>query len=338
MVHLIDDLLDVSRISTGKIHLKTEAVDLRDVVRTAADVWRPAAEAARQVLATEQDEAPVIVDGDPTRLLQVVGNLIDNAIKYSDRPGRITVSAGVREGRARLAVTDSGIGIARADQGAIFELFSQVGAARHRSDNGGLGIGLHLVRQLVELHGGSVSVHSEGERAGSTFVVQLPLRAAAIEVAEPGVAEPSRGRSPLRVLVVDDNRDAAESTAMLLMSLGYEVAAAFDGAHALEIAADWHPDLVLLDIGMPQMDGYEVARRLRTLPDLAATWIVAVSGWDPPKDDVPAAQAAFDLHLVKPLDVKDLQQLLRRVAEGARPSPPAPAEAPPVQRAVAGDR
>lgn len=306
IVRLVDDLLDVSRISTGRIQLRKAAVDVREIARSAMEGWRPALARDGHDGVLTLDSHALMVDGDAARLRQIVDNLLDNAIKYSDRPGRVELSAARRGGRVVICVTDSGIGIPRDQLRSIFELFSQV---RDGAQAGGLGIGLHLVRKLVELHGGSVRVESEGAGAGSRFTVELPLmQSQKAPAAAAPRAIPAAGR--LGILIVDDNADAANSLAMLVEAFGHDVTTAFSGEEALAKAAACPPSVVLLDLGMPGMDGYAVARKMREMPSLAEVCIVAVSGWGQAEDRERTAQAGFSEHLVKPVDPAELEHLI----------------------------
>ncbi len=313
MARLIDDLMDVSRISRGKVVLRKEAVDLAALVGRAAEAVRPLLAERRQELNITVPEAPVPVEADPTRLEQVVTNLLHNAAKYTDPGGRISLSAGRDGGQAVVRVVDTGIGIEPSRLGEVFGLFVQVERRLDRS-RGGLGIGLGLVKSLVELHGGSVEARSAGAGRGSEFVVRLP---AAVRVPSgggllPRADGPPGGELPARrVLVVDDNVDAADGLGRLLsQSCGQEVRVAYDGPTALEEARAFRPEVVLLDIGLPGMDGCEVARRLRREPVTADVLLVAVTGWGQESDREMSRAAGFDRHLVKPVPLEELRGLL----------------------------
>jgi PAS domain S-box-containing protein len=324
LTRLVDDLLDVSRVSRGKITLRRRRVDLAGVVAQAVETSRPLIEAAGHELAVSLPEGPLLVEGDPARLTQAIGNLLNNAAKYTDGPGRIALDV-TREGdRARVAVRDSGIGIPADMLTRIFELFAQVETGVDRA-HGGLGIGLTLVRSLVELHGGTVEARSDGPGRGSTFDVRLPLAAApAPDGRADGPAPGADGQaSPgCRILVVDDNVDSAVTLARLLRRVGHEVEVAHDGPAALEAAARFRPGVMLVDLGMPGMSGLEVARLVRERPDLAGTRLLAVTGWGQPEDRLRTRQAGFDHHLVKPVDLAALQSLLDRWAGTAGPDDP----------------
>jgi PAS domain S-box-containing protein len=327
MVRLIEDLLDISRITRGKIELRREQVLLAEVVRSAVESSRPLIDAARHSLTVTLPPAPVLLDADPTRLAQALINLLNNAAKYTEPGGAIGLTATVAEGgdgdprsRVEIRVRDTGIGIPRELLPRVFEMFTQVDRSLARSQ-GGLGIGLSLVKGLVELHGGTVEAHSEGLGKGSMFMIRLPLPAQQPPVTAALVTATGNGSSGRqRVLVVDDNTDAAESLALLLNILGYEARAAHDGSAALEEARRFRPEAVLLDIGMPGMDGYELARRMRRLPDMSGALLVAMTGWGQDDDRRRSREAGIDYHLVKPVDVAALQPLL---AERHRPTAPA---------------
>jgi signal transduction histidine kinase len=323
LTRLIDDLLDVSRITTGRITLRRERVDLAEVVSSALETARPLADERRQSLVVVLPDPPVTLDADPVRMTQIVANLVTNAVKYTGDGGRIEVAAGCAElagaSCALVSVKDTGIGIAPEVLPHVFDLFSQAQPAAG-GNGSGLGIGLALVRELVELHGGSVQASSAGAGKGAEFVVRLPLPAQpGREVREP-VERPSRaaGRAQARrVLVVDDNRDSAESLAALLGLLGHEVRQAYDGPRGLDLARTWVPDLVLLDLGMPGMGGHEVARRLRADPQLFDTTLVALTGYGAAEDRRTSREAGFDWHLVKPIDFDALEQVLAAVPSAA---------------------
>lgn len=307
MVRLIDDLLDVSRITSGKVTLQRERVSLQDVVEAGVDAARPLIESARHELTLDLPEQPVWLDADPARLAQVVSNLLTNSAKYTPTGGQITLSARRDGEEAVLAVSDTGLGIPPDMLGRIFEMFTQVNRTLDRAQ-GGLGIGLALARQLVQMHGGTIAVESPGPGQGSTFTVRLP---AAVQ-APPPPPEPVHpaGTTPLRVLVVDDNMDAAESLAMLLELEGHETRTAFSGLDALSAAASFAPHLVFLDIGMPRMSGYEVATRFRADPALAPAVLVALTGWGSQDDKHRAKEAGFDFHLTKPVDAAAVDEIL----------------------------
>jgi CheY-like chemotaxis protein len=298
---------------SGHQRLRVERVSLASMVQGAIEAARPFIESPGHELAVTLPHEPIWLDADPTRLTQVLLDLLNNAAKYTPRGGRVAIAASARNGVALVVVRDNGIGIPAEHLAGVFEMFSQVEPALERSQ-GGLGIGLALARGLVELHGGSIEARSGGPGLGSKFTVCLPM-AKAHGADTAGGGQDARPVSRMRVLVVDDNRDAAESLAMMLSLTGQEVATAHDGESALVEAARFAPDAVLLDIGMPGMNGYEVAQRLRREPATADAVIVAITGWGQEKDRERARDAGFDLHIVKPLHVEQLVSLLRGRAQ-----------------------
>jgi len=317
LVRLVDDLLDVSRVMRGKIELRKEAVELSTVVARAIETAQPLIEVQRHRLDISMPPESLLLDADPVRLAQVIGNLLTNAAKYTEAEGHIRVIAQREGDEAILRVQDNGIGIAPDMQPHVFDLFVQVEHGSARSQ-GGLGIGLTLVKNLVEMHQGRVEAHSAGLGKGCEFVVRLPL--AIHEQQEPTVAgggerQHNSKASGLRLLVVDDNKDAATSLAMLLRLQGHEVQVVHDGPSALQLAISYRPALVLLDLGMPGMDGYEVARRLRETPGLERILLAALTGWGQQEDRRRTAEAGFDHHLVKPLEAKTLEDLLANLRE-----------------------
>jgi len=310
VVRLVDDLLEVSRITRGKIELRREALELRSVVHASVDAAQPLLQAARHELRVTLPPHPVLVDADATRIAQVLDNLLNNAIKYTPEGGRIHIELASRDGHADLSVQDNGTGIPPEMLERVFELFTQVDRTLGRA-KGGLGIGLALVRQLVHMHGGTVHAYSEGVGTGARFVVRLPLLDRQDVSAAPAAASgPSADAPRLRVLVVDDNRDAADSLAIVLEACGHAVCTAYGGRQALEEVPRFRPDWVLLDIGMPGIDGNEVARRLRATPEGARLKLVAVTGWGQEEDRRLTQAAGFDAHLVKPVEPAALLDLL----------------------------
>ncbi len=308
LVRLVDDLLEVARITQGTFELRKERVDLASVVGNAVEASRPLIEAGGHELHVDLPAAPVLLEADPVRLAQILANLLNNAAKYTDSGGRIALAAERRDGSVRIAVRDNGIGFTPEARLQLFVMFGRVHGRQGRRP-GGLGIGLALARRLTEMHGGTIEARSEGPGRGSEFVVQIPVgHPAPARAAEPA---DSPGETPKRrVLVVDDNEDAAHSVALLLTQLGAEVRAVHSGFEALEAFRAAPPDIVLLDIGMPEMDGYETARRIRsTFPDHDAQ-IVALSGWGQETDRARAREAGFDRHLIKPADAAALEALL----------------------------
>ena len=319
MRRLVDDLLDVARITSGKIQLRMEEVDLAAIVARASETVGPQLEQHRQVL---QVDVPIGVYGvraDPVRLTQVVTNLLENAAKYSDAGSTITVVAGTEGGRVRLSIRDEGIGIAPGILDSIFDSFVQHQDTMHRS-RGGLGLGLAIVKSLVHQHGGEVFALSDGVGKGSEFIVLLPVVAISEDVrarARPTAPHAIGRGGPERILVVDDNRDAAELIHDALVSHGYVVAMTSDAASALGVAREFKPDIALLDIAMPIMDGYRLATRLRALDDLAGLRLVAVTGFGQPGDRERAMAAGFDRHLVKPVDLKSLIHVIEELRQDA---------------------
>ncbi len=312
MARLLDDLLEVSRITRGKIDLKRQRVALETVLAQAVETAQPLIEGRGHTLAVERPREALEVEGDPDRLVQIVGNLLTNAAKFTPEGGRIWLEAGREDGLATIRVRDSGIGIAPEVLPTVFDVFIQADRGLGRAQ-GGLGLGLSLVRSLVQMHGGRVEAHSAGAGRGSEFVVRLPLlaapRAPAVEPGEARGAAPAPG-ARRRVLVVDDTVDAAGSLAELLALWGHTVRTAFDGATALEEARAFRPDVVLLDIGMPDMDGFETARRLGAEHGPEAMVLVAVTGYGQEDDRRRSREAGFRHHLVKPLSLGALSEIL----------------------------
>lgn len=316
MVRLVDDLLDVSRISRGKIELRRGRIELASAVNHAVEAVRSQCRKMDQELIVSLPAEPIYLHADPTRLAQVVGNLLNNACKFTDKGGRITLTV-EREGRqAVIRVRDNGIGIVADQLPRLFEMFMQVDTSLERSVSG-LGIGLTLVKSLVELHGGTVEAKSPGWGQGSEFVVRLPIM---VETPSP-LPEPSLNKQPpitaRRILVVDDNRDSAESLAELLELNGNQTRTAFDGLEAVEAAATFKPDLILLDIGLPKLNGYGVCRRIREQPWGKSMVIVALTGWGQEEDRQKSKEAGFNGHMVKPIDLTALSKLLADLATTA---------------------
>lgn len=315
LIHLVDDLLDIARITRGRIELKKEAIDLRTAVSMALESSTALIQAGKHQLDVRLPDEPLPLEADLTRLVQVLSNLLNNAAKYTPGGGRITLSAWREEAQAVVAVTDSGIGIAPEAIGSVFEMFTQVRSSLDRAQ-GGLGIGLSLVRRLVELHGGRVHAFSAGRGHGSTFTVRLPLKRGAGELKAANAA-PARqaGARRLRVLVVDDNLDAADSLGALLGALGHDTRMAHDGPSGLAVARAFGPDLAFLDIGLPGMNGHELARALRASSELRDTVLVALTGWGAANDMTLSHEAGFDQHLTKPVSREALEQALATATE-----------------------
>jgi CheY-like chemotaxis protein len=315
LVRLVDDLLDVSRITRGQIELRKERLDLAKVVESALETSRPLIETGNHQLSVVLPSEAAYVMGDLTRLAQVVANLLNNSAKYTPPEGQISLCVERRDGEAVIRVRDNGVGIPAEMLPKVFDMFTQAERTRERAQ-GGLGIGLTLVRRLVELHTGRVEAFSGGDNQGSEFVVHLPLAPENVRVDQvdgtnhrPSLTD----RPPLRVLVVDDNHDSLISLAMLLRMSGNEVCTAADGTSALEAAKAFHPEVVLLDVGLPGMNGYEVGRRMREMPETKGAVLVAQTGWGQDEDRRRSAEAGFDAHLVKPVDPAALQRILSSV-------------------------
>jgi signal transduction histidine kinase/ActR/RegA family two-component response regulator len=309
MVRFVDDLLDVSRISRGKIELRKGRIELASAILHAVEAAQPLCDNLGNELTVSLPPQPLYLEADPARIAQVVGNLLNNSCKFTDRGGRIALVVEREGDEAVIRVRDTGIGLAAEQLPHIFDLFMQVDTSLERAA-GGLGIGLKLVKTLVDLHGGSVEAHSDGLGHGSEFVVRLPLLAEAVPSATPPVAAAPAARTPHRVLVVDDNRDAANSLARLLRLKGHDVRIAHDGVEAVAAAAELRPELVLCDLGMPKQNGYEVARRIREQPWGRDVLLVAVTGWGQEEFRQRSKEAGFDDHLVKPVDVEAFNQIL----------------------------
>jgi signal transduction histidine kinase len=324
MTRLVDDLLDVSRITQGKINLRAEPLELTGLVNRAIEAHAPAISARGHRLVVKVPETPVELTGDAVRITQVIGNLVSNAIKYTPDGGSIEVSMSTADGNAVVSVRDNGIGIDGDHLANVFDLFGQVKNARPREHtHDGLGIGLALVQRLIEMHQGQVEAKSDGAGLGSEFIVRLPLR-----VGEPAVAAAIGGQLPpatlagRRILVVDDSVDCRESLGEVLRIAGGEVRTAVDGMAGLEAAALFDPDIVLLDIRMPKMDGYETARQLRASPRGEKLILIALTGWGQPEHVEKSKLAGFDEHLTKPVEVEALLQRLANLTARAQPQRP----------------
>lgn len=314
MVRLIDDLLDVSRISRNKLDVRKQRVELAAVVESAVETSRPLIQQCGHELTVSLPPRPIPLDADPIRLAQVFLNLLNNAAKYTRRGGHIWLTAELQGSDAVVSVRDNGIGIPGDMLSRIFDMFTQVDRSLERS-RGGLGIGLTLVRRLVDMHNGSVEARSNGPDEGSEFVVRLPV------LIQPPPEPPPRSDGPratalseCRILVVDDNKDSADSLGMLLRLKGNDIRTAHDGLEAVEVAETFHPELVLLDIGLPKLNGYEVARRIRQQPWGRDMILVALTGWGQEEDRRRSQEAGFNFHIVKPADVLALESLLARPA------------------------
>lgn len=314
LTRLVDDLLDVSRITRGAIELRRIHVPLRSIIDAAVEAAAPAVEAARHNLETRLADEPIWLHADPDRIAQVITNLLNNAAKYTPRGGRIALTADRENGHAVIRVRDSGSGIAPEWFSAIFDMFRQ--GPRVDSAQGGLGIGLALVKQLVEMHGGTISVHSAGVGHGAEFVVRLPIvQKASVKVrGEARIVEAAKSSRPLKVLIVDDNVDLVEMLAIVVTQLGHDVRKALDGRSAIAAALSYRPDVVLLDLGLPVINGIEVARELRQRPETASARLIALTGWGQPEDRVRTREAGFDAHLTKPTDPGTLGRVLGEIA------------------------
>ncbi len=314
LVRLIDDLLDVARVSQGKIELRKEKLQVSEIFRSALETSSPQIEAAGHTLIVDLPEQPIWLDADLTRLAQVISNLLNNAAKYTPTGGCISLTASVTDESAIITVSDNGIGIPANMLSEVFQLFAQVDNHLDRAQ-GGLGIGLALVRQLVVMHGGTVEVHSPGTGHGSIFTIRLPRTPSpeTLPVPQPAVTTPALAQR-LKVLVVDDMVEVAQTVGWMLEELGHDYALINDGKQALQAAQDFSPDVILLDIGLPGMDGYAVCRALREVERFRNIPIIAQTGWGRDRDKTSASDAGFDHHLVKPVKLADLENLLTQLA------------------------
>lgn len=318
MVRLIDDLLDVSRITQGKLELRTCRVNLHHVVTSAVEATRSQIEEAGHHLSISMPPDPIELEADPNRLAQIISNLLNNSSKYTPDGGQIQLTVEQHDGEAFISITDNGIGIPAHHQDDIFEMFNQIDRP-FEDGYRGLGIGLTLVKQLVEMHGGSISVHSEGDHLGSEFTVRIPVSSHAHDAPLTVPDDPPEHTSSrLKVLVVDDNADAAIMLSMVIKMLGHEVRTAHDGFQGVDTARIFHPDVVLMDLGMPRMTGYEAARTIRQQPWGQDMVLVALTGWGQQEDRDRTQQAGFDHHLVKPAEPATLQKLFAQVQLSSR--------------------
>jgi signal transduction histidine kinase len=314
MVRLVDDLLDIGRITRDKLELRPQRLELTSIIQQSVEMSQTLVKASRHDLRIDLPARPVFIQADPVRLTQVFSNLLNNACKFTEPGGKISVSAEQRGAEVAVTVTDTGIGIATEELDRIFEMFSQVDQSLERKQSG-LGIGLTLVKRLVELHSGRIEALSAGEGKGSTFVVFLPILAnePSTLIPPPKTSNQSDGTAPKRILVTDDNQDAAKSLSMLLRLNGHEVETVFDGESAVAKAETYRPDIMLLDIGLPDMNGYDVCRTIRQTPWGKSIRMVALTGWGQEQDRRNAREAGFDDHLVKPVD----PQVLRRAVSAS---------------------
>jgi CheY-like chemotaxis protein len=304
----VDDLLDVSRISQGKIELRKERADMVSAVNDAVEANRPHLESAGHELTVTLPRKALCVYGDPIRLTQMVGNVLNNACKFTENGGGVWLTVGPEGHHAVVRIRDTGLGIAPEQLGRIFEMFAQVNTPLQRTHTG-LGVGLTLVKSLVEMHDGTVEAISAGVGQGSEFVIRLPLLSEPALTQGPTVGAPAVIHSR-RVLIADDNRDPANSLATLLQLLGHDVHTANDGLEAVKAAALLQPDVILLDIGMPRLNGYEAARQIREQPRVNGLTLVALTGWGQPEDRRRSEDVGFDVHLTKPVDMMQLTKLL----------------------------
>jgi signal transduction histidine kinase/ActR/RegA family two-component response regulator len=310
MTRLVDDLLDISRISRGKIELRKQLVQLVDIVNGAVETSRPLLDERGHELTVSLPAEPITLDADPTRLEQALANLLNNSAKYTEQGGRVSIDAALDGDMVMIRVRDSGIGIAADVLPTVCEIFVQGDHAKDRAQ-GGLGIGLSLVRSLVQMHGGSVSARSDGPGTGSEFTIRLPVAPTTPSADQPAPSIPTPATRPVqRVLVVDDNVDAADSLALLLRLTGRDVDVAHDGRAAIDAVSSQTFDMIFLDIGLPGVDGYEVAREIRKLPNGERVLLMALTGWGQDEDRRRSKAAGFDQHLVKPIDSATLEELL----------------------------
>jgi CheY-like chemotaxis protein len=312
MTRLVDDLLDISRITSGKITLRCHPVDINEVVLRAVEVARPLIDSRHHELVVEPHAKPVVVEGDTTRLAQIIVNLLNNAAKYTPERGRIAIKVRRDEQSVFVAICDNGLGMTPALLAKVFDLFAQGERSLARSE-GGLGVGLTLARRLAEMHHGTITASSAGPNLGSEFVVRLPLASGSTARRASGRGEAGIVSRVCRVLVVDDNDDSAQTMAMMLQLDGHRSKIAHDGAAALSIAAEFLPHVILLDIGLPEMDGFEVARRIRANPELSQAMLVAMTGYGQEDDRRRTAAAGFAHHLVKPIDPAALKRVIASV-------------------------
>jgi CheY-like chemotaxis protein/two-component sensor histidine kinase len=318
LTRLVDDLLDVSRISRGRINLQKQRSDLSPILTNAVEASRPLIEAHRHEFTLTLPPAPVYVEADTTRLAQVFSNLLNNAAKYTEPGGHIWLVVERQGSDVVVTVKDNGTGIPADQLPTLFEMFSQVEGSLPRAQ-GGLGIGLHLVKRLVEMHGGSVTARSEGAGKGSEFVVRLPVIVEASGASFPTKEdEPTIPKSSLRILIVDDNWDGADTLGMMLRLMGNDIRTAYDGEEAITAAEEFRPDVVLLDIGLPKLNGYEACRQIREQPWSKGMVLIAVTGWGQEEARRRSHEAGFDKHMVKPVDPQALMKMLAGLEDAAR--------------------
>ncbi len=315
MVRLLEDLLDMSRISYGKLELRRERVELSVIVNSALEASRPVIQAAGHELVVEMPPDPIVLDADAVRLAQVFSNLLNNASKFTTARGRIVFSVSREEGAVAVAVSDNGIGLSPESLHTIFDMFSQA----HRGGvQSGLGIGLALVKGLLDLHGATIEAASDGPGQGSRFTVRIPLPEIPLELDATGALPAVQVSGTLKILVIDDVRDIADSISSLLRSMGYETRTAYGGDEGLAEAESFRPDVILLDIGMPGRDGHQVCREIRQQPWGASLFVIAITGWGQESDRRLSREAGFDEHLVKPVDVSKLVDLIEQARGSQR--------------------
>jgi len=320
MVRLVDDLLDVSRITRGKLELRRVQVELADIIRDAVEATRPLLDEARHQLIVRLPDRPLLLYADANRLTQVLTNLLNNAAKYTPREGRVELTAEHTGGEVVVTVSDSGIGIPEDKMDTVFDMFAQINESSECGHTG-LGIGLTLVKRLIEMHGGTVDVQSRGRNLGTTFRVRLPALPESAAAAN-GKMDGSQylpSTMKRRILVVDDNADALDSLSRIVSLMGNEVRRATDGLEALDVGRTFLPDVVLMDLGMPNLNGYDAARRLRQEPWGRELFLVATTGWGQDEDRRRTTEAGFDRHLVKPIAVDSLRDILDAPAPSRPP-------------------
>lgn len=313
LVRLVDDLLDLSRISRGKMELRRRHVELTAIIHQALETCAPMAEAAGQKIIVDLPSQPIYLDADSARLVQVVTNLLSNACKFTSQPGQVMLIIEQQGDYAVIRVKDQGIGIPANLLSYIFEMFSQVDQSLERSQ-GGLGIGLTLAKQLVELHSGTIEAHSAGVGKGSEFVIRLPMSIDQTPPLDMPLPLPE-SVTPSRILIVDDNLDSAKSLSEVLQLAGNEIVVANDGEEAVQAAENWRPDAILLDLGMPKLNGFDACRRIRAQSWAKNTLIIALTGWGQADDRRKSAEAGFDVHMVKPINVAELLHLLAKMPQ-----------------------
>jgi PAS domain S-box-containing protein len=316
LVHLVNDLLDIARVNSGQMTLQKERIALQEILRLAVEASEPLRTTTKNALTLDLPAAPLYLEADTTRLTQVFTNILNNAAQYSAAGGPISVRVESAESQVRIDIADAGVGIAREALNRIFDMFTRVGRDA-KNTHAGLGIGLNLARRVVEMHDGQLVAKSEGLGRGSHFLITLPLSDLEVEESMAAASERSEQkiRGSVRALIVDDNIDAAATLSLLLQLAGHTTCLAHDGPEALKAATEFKPDVVLLDLGLPGMDGYEVARVIRRMPELGRPVLVAVTGWGGPDDRARTKQAGFDEHLTKPVDISMIELLLTALPE-----------------------